>query len=73
MNKKEIIIALERRGLKNPKVRFYKKSPFMKHRYKDQFVESEAWIGRYVITDEMWNNVNYRNNYLEMIVEDLKH
>jgi len=55
------------------KVKFYKISPYMKRRYKPEYWQSEAWIYTgntpcgYCITEEDFNNLEYRKHYFEII------
>lgn len=63
MNREDIIKELEKRGIADKvKVIFKKQSPYMKSRYKKEYIESEAWIYPkayksfgYLITESDWN------------------
>jgi hypothetical protein len=76
MIKKDIQKEFE--GLKI-RIKFYKISPYMKRRYKPEFWQPEAWIytslsGKlgYCITEEDYNNIEYRNNFFDMIKAEAK-
>ena len=73
-------ILKELKGL-DCKVRFYKVSPYQKRRFKPEYVGSEAWIYNnktsyrgygYMITEEDYNNEEYRGNFFDMIREEAK-
>lgn len=66
-------VLKELKGL-DVRVRFFKVSPFMKRRYKPEYWQSEAWIytpnttrAGYCVTEEDFNNVEYRKSYFDMI------
>ena len=77
MNKQDIIVGLEKAGIKYTKVKFYTESPYMKNRYKPEFITPEAWVYTpncpygYVITQETWDDVEYRNGYLNMMRQEV--
>ena len=58
MDRKQIIQELRERNIAFTKIRFYKKSPYQKRRYKPKYVGWEVWIYSsnmptgYVITQE---------------------
>ena len=70
-------IENELRGLK-AKIKFYKISPYMKRRYKPEYWQAEAWIytgntpAGYCVTEEDFNNLEYRKSYFDMIREEAK-
>lgn len=71
MTKQDILDNLK--GTKGVKVRFYKVSPYMKKRYTVSYQTPEAWIytgntpSGYLITEEDYNNEEYRTSFFEMI------
>jgi hypothetical protein len=72
MTKESVKYELAMRGLDKYPFRFYAKSPYQKNRYKDEFVESEAWINHNVITSESFADDEYRINFFDMIVSEIK-
>jgi len=74
MTRQDILKEVE--GLKNVRVRFYLKSPYMKRRYKLEYVTPEAWIfcpntpAGYLIIEETYNNLEYRKQFFDMIREE---
>jgi len=61
---------------KNYKIRYYKQSPWMKNRYKPEFVEQEIWIytpasehGR-ILTESSFNNKKYRKEFFTEMREE---
>lgn len=69
-------ILREVKGLEGVKVRFVSKSKYMSRRYKPEFVTSEAWVfapntpAGYLITEEDYNNQEYRKQFFNMIREE---
>ena len=75
MNKGDVVNELK--GFK-VKIKYYAKSPYMKRRYKPEYITSEAWIytkassrGQ-LITEEDYNNEEYRKVFFDMIREESK-
>lgn len=73
MTKQNVIDELA--GIKNVKIKFFAKSPYMKRRYKKEFITPEAWIYTPVsslgqlITEESYNDPEYRKQFFDMIRE----
>ena len=71
MTRQDIINELK--GIEGTRIRFYEKSPYQVKRYKPEYVESEAWIYTktcqygYLITEESFNNTEYRKGFFDMI------
>ncbi len=72
LNLKERVLQ-ELDGVKITKVRYYKESPYMKRRYKPEFVQQEVWIytnnipAGYLVTEDDFNNEEYRKGFFDMI------
>lgn len=75
MNLKEQV-KKEMGNRKNYKIRYYKQSPWMKRRYKPEFVQQEIWIYTpvttcgHVITEDTYNNKEYWKECFDMIKEE---
>lgn len=74
MTLKELVKqALDQAGATGYKLRYYKQSPYQKHRYKPEFVEEEVWAKGahnthpHCITSEDWKNADYR----DMVIADI--
>lgn len=74
MTKKDILKELN--GL-HARIKFYKVSPYMKRRYKQEYWQAEAWIYTkgsklgYCVTEEDFNNQDYRKSYFDTIRAEL--
>ena len=71
MTRQDVLKEVE--GLKGIRVRFISKSRYQVRRYKPEYVLPEAWIyaprtpAGYLITEEDYNNEEYRKNFFDMI------
>ena len=58
------------------KFRYFKESPYQKRRFKPEFVEEECWVFNnklsYVLTNESFENKEYSDEYLCMIIAEQK-
>jgi len=77
MTKQDIQRELE--GIDGVRIKFYKVSPYMKRRYKPEYVTPECWIytgntvSGYLVTEEDYNNENSRKFLFDMIREEARH
>lgn len=75
MKRQDILNELQ--GIK-AKVRFYKRSPYMINRYKEEYITPEAWIytgntpAGYCVTEEDYNNKEWRKGFFDMIKAENK-
>ena len=63
-------------NLKNFKFKYYNESPYMKKRFKPEFVQSECWVyvdgnkNGYMITEDDFNSITYSETFIDMILAE---
>jgi len=80
MTREDIIRELKDRDVVDKvKVRFFKESPYMKNRYKKEYVTSEAWIYHKAISghgnlirEKDFNNKKIRDSFFDMVAGEVE-